>query len=851
MSKILISASSLVPYGMLNDYFYQNPKAMMKALSIISLLFLPFSLLIAQPLNRSTPETMLKTADEQYQLKNWDNARDWYEKYFNDTKDKSVLYKTADCYFQIRDYVKAERLLSRIVQDKKGKTEAPADVHLVYARVLKMNEKYDDAIAELQQCMIDETDPARKASAAIELEGARMAKSMKPQRGLNVVNAGDKINSKSGDYSASLTKTGDFFFTSYHRDKEIVLDGKQGDYEAKVFAAHKDGSNFTEPQALGTQINREGYQQANVFVTRDGKLMYFTRVQLQGEEVAESQIFYSTRAADGSWSAANEVKGVNGAAYIAKQPALGELFGHEVLYFSANKEGGKGGFDIYYATRKSDGEFSEPVNLGPTINTSGDEDSPFYSDGKLYFSSTGHAGLGGLDVFVSTWNGSEWSKPQNLGPGINSSVNDNAFSIDEKGYHGFVVSNRPGGKSLKSKTCCTDIYVVDIEEPKVDLKALTFEKDKALKGTTLQLIDMTGDKMGKTENKTNANGNDFAFPLEFEKAYSIITTKEGYYSDTTQFNTVGLNKTTTIEKKITLRPLPPIEVIDTITVATNEPIRLNKIYYDYDKWDILPESARELDYLDTLLIQYPDMVIELSSHTDARGKDDYNMTLSQKRAESARTYLLSKGIVPERIKAVGYGETQILNQCVNGVECTDDEHRLNRRTEFKILSGPTSIKIVRKEFQKRTILPPGQQKPEEPKPNKKDTPKKPGGKGGNSVAQQNMPVMTFDKTSVDFGRIKYGEKRTHVYKFKNTGDQALEIDLVSACDCTDVDWTQTPVKPGESGEIKATFNSDRAEKEDMNKPLDKDMTIILKNNHPVSGYPIVYEIKFKVFVEKK
>lgn len=811
-------------------------------ISLIILTSLFITSLTAQPLNRSTPETMLKVAEEKYEAFDYYNALDWYEKYYDETKDKTVAYRIAELHLMLRDYKKAESAWSRLVsQDERAKEAKYPDARLTYGRIQKMNEKYDEAIETLSEYARNASDPAKKQLALAEIEGAKYAKTLKPVEGLAVVNA-KSLNTVNAEYSPSMTNSGELYFTAYRQDDVIVLDGKQGDYQSKVFMAQKSGAGFSEPQPITTEVNREDFEHGNVFVTRDGKVMYFTRAVLNGNVLNESKIYYSVRSGS-DWGPANEVKGINGN-YIAKQPAMGELFGKDVIFFVSNMEGGKGGWDIFYATRKSDGEFSDPVNLGTAINTPGDEETPFYRDGKLYFSSNGYPTMGGLDVFSSTWNGSEWSKPQNMGFGYNSPADDMYFSIDDKGYNGFVVSNRTGTNSIKSKTCCDDIWQITITPPVVDLRALTFEKDKALNGTTLQLVEMTGGAMGKTESKTNTAANLFNFPLDFERSYAILTNKEGYYPDTTYFNTQGLSKTTTINKEIRLRPLPPpqpITVYDTIEIAINEPIRLENIYYDYDKWDILPDAAEELRFMDTLMKTYPDMVIELSSHTDSRGNDPYNMTLSQKRAESAKNYLVSQGVNADRIRAVGYGESVILNQCANGVECTDEEHRFNRRTEFKIVAGPTSIKMVKREVKSKVIPAPGSKAPAP----------KTGGKtgGGDSVKQQKGASITFDKNSIDFGKFKRGEERKHIFTFTNNGTEDVEVDIVSACDCTEVDWTRSLVKPGESGKIEMTFYSERLKDDELGE-VDRELTIVLKNTHPVSGYPLVYETKFHAVVTK-
>jgi len=344
-----------------------------------------------------------------------------------------------------------------------------------------------------------------------------------------------------------------------------------------------------------------------------------------------------------------------------------------------------------------------PVRLPDgVINTTSDEVSPFYKDGKLYFSSAGRTGFGGLDVYEAEWNGSVWSEPRNLGSGINSSVDDQYYTQSPDGFTGFLVSNRPGPNNLKSKTCCDDIYSWELERVKVNLNAVTYrlrrkneKTNPPLVGSTIQVIDVSDPDPKSVEEKNNPSGSDFQFKLQPERSYMIIANNEGYRPDTVKFNTVGVKKTIDVEKKLTLRLIK--KEPDSIVVTTNEPIRLNSIYYDFDDDKILPDAEDDLMFLVDIMNRYKDMKIELSSHTDARGRDDYNESLSQRRAESAKRWMVAKGIADDRIVAKGYGEKQLLNQCKNGVECTEDDHRFNRRTEFKIISGPTSITIERKE----------------------------------------------------------------------------------------------------------------------------------------------------------
>ncbi|MBP7184405.1 MAG: OmpA family protein [Saprospiraceae bacterium] len=780
------------------------------------------------PFKKTTPATMLEIAESTYQNQDYYNSLDWYEQYYNETKDNETAYKVAELYNLLRDYKKAETWYSKYL---KKKDDNHPDAAFQYGRVLKMNEKYDDAILALTEFKANTTDEKLKSLAMSEIEGAKLAKKLKKRDDLKVENAGKVINSPFSESSPILTSDNELYFSSIRSKEPIVVDTLRDDLDhyLKIYKTNQpqSGGTWSEPQPLGTEINRPGYHTGNIAFNGSGDMMYFTRSQLKGNMLGESKIYSSAKIASG-WGPAEEVKGINGD-YIAKQPTVGELYGKEVLFFSSNMQGGKGGFDIYYATKKSDGSYDFPVSIGGVVNTVADEETPYYRDGVLYFSSTGHPGIGGFDVFSSKWDGSSWSKPENAGLGVNSSCDDLYFSLNKDGYKGTVISNRIGTTSLKSKTCCDDVFNVEIEKIVVNLIVNTFAKQKPLSGVSIQLVDMDGNKMGVTQNKTNNSGNDFNFPLVLEKSYKVIACKDGFFCDTLDFNTVNFKKSATIDKKMNLRPIPPKEPEEEVIVI-NQPIRLNSIYYDFDDDKILPDAETDLAYLYDLLQKYPDMVIELSSHTDSRGNDEYNKKLSQRRADSAKKWLVNKGIVDNRIKAVGYGETQILNQCTNGVNCSDDEHRLNRRTEFKIIAGPTSIKIEKR-----------QKKAAEPTGSSKKTgggPKASFSAGGDSVIQQ-RELVKFDQKMVDFGKVKKGDKKEHVFYFTNISEEDVQIEIVTSCDCTTLDWTRRAIKPNEKGKISAIFDSSSKE---IGEVIDID--IVFKNTNPKNGYPEVEKVQY-------
>ncbi|MBC7777052.1 MAG: tetratricopeptide repeat protein, partial [Phycisphaerae bacterium] len=472
----------------------------------------------AQPLNRATPEANLKSAQEAEANGNPYAAAELYEKYLSENKnDKAISAKLAKLNFDLRDYEKAEKNFNKLVsRDRKMEF---TELKYWLALSMKYNGKYAEAVDMFNQYITDGTDEALKKSSKREIAGCEIAKKLKQPEGLMVGNMGKDANNPNYDGSPSYS-AGELYFTSMRSKEVIVLNGKEGDWYTKVYTSSKSGAEFGEPEPLGTQINREGWHQGNVSITPDGKTMYFTRAQLveKGQDLAESKIFISQKGSDG-WAGANEVTGVNGD-FIAKHPCEGELFGEKVLFFIANMPGGKGGYDLYYAPRKAEGVFGLPVNLGDVVNTSGDESSPFYQDGKLWFSSNGRPTIGGYDVFETQWNGAVWSEPKMMPLGINTSLDDMHYTRSNDGMEGFIASNRPGLNSLKSKTCCDDIYAWEIERIKIDLLAKTFrlrrkgeKENQPLKGAVVTMLDVTEKKAANVDEKTNLAANDFPFTL--------------------------------------------------------------------------------------------------------------------------------------------------------------------------------------------------------------------------------------------------------------------------------------------------------------------------------------------------
>lgn len=669
-----------------------NNKGFMKSIQLLLFFALLSSAVLAQPLKEVPHHMKLEVAEESMLVKDWYNALHWYEEAYKEVRDDEVAYKIAQLHYKLRDYKRAERYYKRVVEDDELNRWPEAVFH--YARILKFNGKLNEAVEAFNAFALVTEDEEMLAQADLEVAGIQFAMENEAPIELVIENVGRKVNSSYQDLAPKLNPSGDLYFAAMPSKDVITLNGEEGDYFGKIYTStpDKDG-DWERPKDLPNKINREGFHTGNPAFSSDGQTMYFTRAILDASDLAESKIYVSQ--ADGSnWGAPEEIQGGVNGEYISTYPTSAELYGEGAIIFSSNMPGGEGGFDLYYAPRKSDNTYGEPVNLGPNINTSKDEITPFFINNVLYFSSDGLPSIGGFDIFSVEWNGANWESPRNMGEGYNTGLDDMYYTVNLEGKKGFLVSNRPddASRSVKSKTCCDDIYSFNLRDYVIDLKTFVFDEGKKeLPGATVTLFEVSNNKTGNPVAKTNPDQHNFNFLLDADKNYKVVVEREGYFPDEFTFNTVGLIEET-LRGDVYLKKAPETES-ETETVSLNQPIRLNNIYYDFDDDKILQDAEQDLSYLLELMDQYSDMVIELSSHTDAQGNDRYNQRLSQRRAQSAKDWLVERGVDPIRIEAVGYGESQILNKCVNGVQCTDDEHRFNRRTEFKIIAGPTSIEV--------------------------------------------------------------------------------------------------------------------------------------------------------------
>lgn len=478
-----------------------------------------------------------------------------------------------------------------------------------------------------------------------------------------------QVNTSQSDFGPELVDDELFFsaFTSEEIAKINSGDDQDVFYHLYAVPVDTDGNIRGGKTVKLTDISA-GYHAGPVSYCKATKELFVTLSNYQNPQV-EKTVFQKARIplqiiilkpSGNGWISAGELP-FNSSDYSVGHPAI-SVTGDTLIFASDIPQKGKGGTDLYMAIREN-GQWGDMINLGDRINTSGNEMFPYLHQGKLlFFASNGiSGGKGGLDIFYAPMTASGPEAPENLEI-LNSSVDDFGLTIHPNNKVGYFVSQKPGGEGDD------DIYKVTFEpEGEFDIELLV-RNQKSREA-------LAGAKVVFSDQQTLYAGADGMVKRKLEKNsdYSATASLEGFMENSTSFST--RNKTFGTLK----------EVIDITKLVVGEKFVMENIYYDFDKWDILPESEVELNKLVKLMKENPSLTVELSSHTDSRGTDAYNETLSQKRAESAVYYIVGQGVPQSRITAKGYGESQLVNHCANGVECTDEEHRMNRRTEFTIL----------------------------------------------------------------------------------------------------------------------------------------------------------------------
>jgi peptidoglycan-associated lipoprotein len=395
-------------------------------------------------------------------------------------------------------------------------------------------------------------------------------------------------------------------------------------------------------------------------------VMFFTRCELDKNKVKGCQI-YTTRKKGNNW---DEPVLLSFAAdsFTVGHPWLSD--NEETLFFASDMSGGLGGRDIWMAKfDKKAKTWGSPINLGPQVNTSGDELYPtLRNDTTLYFSSNGHVGMGGLDMFEAKLKGGKWVGVSNLKFPLNSEADDFEIIFEGKKEKGFFSSNREGGKGG------TDIYEFSVAPILFTLGGYVydFETKAPIVGAKVTMKDKDGMIHELVTENTGSYFYDNTIYRE-ENTYDLVASAPEFLNDIGSETTIGETQSRDFKRDFFLK------------TTKKGPIKLPEINYDLDSDVLLPASKDSLNGLIKTLRENPNITIELMSHTDSRGSAKSNIDLSQRRAKSVVNFLIEQKIDPARLGAVGYGETRLLNKCKDGVQCTEEDHRRNRRTEFRIV----------------------------------------------------------------------------------------------------------------------------------------------------------------------
>ncbi len=633
--------------------------------------------------------SMEKKATKAYNLGKYENAISLYKKTMSRNPAKAN-YFIAESYRQSNRIKEAEAYYAKAG----GRGFNKDTTQFYYAQSLKANGKYDEARKQLDEIITRTTDEKMKDRANEALDGIAYVDKLLQKPSYYRIKNLEALNTPSSEYSPVFIND-ELYFTSSRGTGKIYE--ATGTPFSDLYKVASRGANvdLATLQPLPSNINDAIRNEGCVTFTPDGKTMIFAKGNTEKKKGGVDVDLYISRLRNNVWSVPIPAPGLNTTVRSETDPeAKNRSFDSSpafssdgrTLYFSSNRKGGYGGNDIYSAQMDTRGRFSRIRNLGTEINTAADEMFPYVSeDGKFYFSSDGHPGFGQLDIFtVNRANGK--TTIENLGQPVNSTGDDFGIFLFRPD-RGFFTSNREGGKGDD------DIYTFINEDP--DLKVINYylqgisytpnNKDgklQILPNTKVTLIDVKGDVL---QDYVTGNDGKFLFRVYENEDYNLIGETEGYLVKRETYSTKGRSvDPKTLKDLVTNITLDTLIVLDKIEL--NKIFVLDHIYYNFNKYDIRPDAAVELNKLVQLLIDNPEIIIELSSHTDSIAEEDYNRTLSQKRAESAVNYLIDRGIAQERLVAKGYGENRPMARNTNP-DGTDNPvgRQKNRRTEFKIL----------------------------------------------------------------------------------------------------------------------------------------------------------------------
>ncbi|MCD0472420.1 OmpA family protein [Flavobacterium sp. JAS] len=655
-----------------------------------------------------------------------------YGKLAEEKPSQEVIKNLADSYYYTNDLIKAQRYYRLLI--KSYSNDLSRDYYFRYAQALKATNSYDDANAVLREYYSKSGKTEDVANFENEIKTLENVSAIGKR--FEIKNLA--INTPNSEFGAVKYK--DNLVFAGVKLKPGLFDKKfKWDNETYLNIVKVPLQNINSTDADISYFADElktGMHESNAIFTKDGKTIYFTRNNSKkgrrkknDQKISNLQIF-KAELVDGKWKNIVSLP-FNSPNYSVEHPALSP--DEKVLYFASDMPGSLGSFDIY-SVNVNKGAFDTPRNLGPEVNTDKREQFPFVSaDNKLYFSSDGHLGYGSLDVFVSETKGNEHTKAVNIGLPLNSNLDDFAFNIDSDTKEGYFASNREGGKGNDDIYSFKETKDLIVEDCKQFIAGTITDINTNLVLENATVILQDSDKKTLSTFTTTSDGK-FSFTVACESAYTVVAFKEKYTNESKTL-VIGKVRYQTNDGSLALKSLEAIkleekqnaenkrkqeiiieeenkkkEALAAIALAEaaevkkkekvaeilkqeKDVVKDNKdrliiktdpIYFDYNMWYIRKESKVVLGRVVALMNKYPGMVIEIGSHTDSRGNAKFNEDLSQKRANSTREFIIQSGINASRVTAKGYGESVPIIKCKTDDSCSEEEHELNRRSEFVI-----------------------------------------------------------------------------------------------------------------------------------------------------------------------
>lgn len=635
----------------------------------------------------------LRWADNLYKEASYYNAIEYYQQLkAEDERNPYLTNQLAECYEMTRDYDPAAHYFGELY------AMAPKlypEAKFYQGLMLKMAGQYENAIVAFNKFISDnpKTFKKTKKTAVKEIEGCNMAmNSMKDPMPVTVKNAGPNVNSANTESAPYPLGDSALLFSTMRQNSVVEVDKKKREeYTSRFMISHKqyhveDVDSFQWPLPFDKEFNDPKVHVGNGSYSPGGDRFYYTKCEEEDSLKIKCKIYVS-KFEKQKWTPGEVLgegineEGSNTNPYVAK---VGKK---EVLFFaSSRKLQSRGGFDIWYSIiDPRNNTYRRPQNAGKQINTEKDEKTPYYDsrENRLYFSSNGAVGFGGMDIYSADGGPSRYTNVRNMGYPINSSADDMYFVKDPVGKpDAYLVSNRIGSIALKNPTCCDDIWRIQYEPRLVVIgKVVDRKSQQLMPDVVAKMVDQQGDM--KTFNSSDGN---FSFNMSRGKAYVVTGDKQGYASTRATINTMDIKRTDpddTLTVAIYMDAITPVYTF-----------QVSNVFYDYDKSTLRPESATSLDSLVNFMKDNPSLAVEIYSFTDSKGKDKYNKELSERRAQAVIDYLTTAGIDASRMTAKGFGAAMPAAPNKVGNKDNPEGRQMNRRTEVRIVTDVPTRRVL-------------------------------------------------------------------------------------------------------------------------------------------------------------